>query len=131
MKHYIGKAKFELKNELGEKMIVGPDSFDDIPDSFQGDPTYKMAVAAGVIQPFITVKEGDKAQEKANAKGGRKATKPRTRAAPAVRKPRLKIRNGPHVLCGACCGCGFRHPNGHEPGIHQGNVSGDHAGLYC
>lgn len=71
MKHYIGKAKFELKNELGEKMIVGPDSFHDIPDSFQGDPTYKMAVAAGVIQPFITVKEGDKAQERANAKGGK------------------------------------------------------------
>lgn len=75
MKHYIGKAKFELKNELGEKMTVGPDSFDDIPDSFQGDPTYKMAVAAGVIQPFITVKEGDKAQEKANAKGGKKGDK--------------------------------------------------------
>lgn len=75
MKHYIGKAKFELKNELGEKMIVGPDSFHDIPDSFQGDPTYKMAVAAGVIQPFITVKEGDKAQEKANAKGGKKGDK--------------------------------------------------------
>lgn len=75
MKHYIGKAKFELKNELGEKMIVGPDSFHDIPESFHGDPTYRMGVAAGVIQPFFTTKEGDKAQEKANAKGGKKGDK--------------------------------------------------------
>ena len=75
MKHYVGKAKFELKNELGEKMIVGPDSFHDIPDSFRGDPTYQMGVAAGVIQPFITTKEGDKAQEKANTKDGKKGGK--------------------------------------------------------
>ena len=71
MKHYIGKAKFELKNELGEKMIVGPDSFHDIPESFHGDPTYRMGVDAGVIQPFFTTKEGDNAQKEANTKSGK------------------------------------------------------------
>lgn len=66
MKHYIGKAKFELKNESGEKMLVGPDEFKDIPDSFTGDPTYRMGVAAGLIQPFVTTKQGDAAQVKAH-----------------------------------------------------------------
>ena len=74
-KHYIGKAKFELKNELGEKMLVGPDEFVDIPDSFTGDPTYNMAMKAGLIQPFITTKQGDKAQRDANEKPGKKPPK--------------------------------------------------------
>lgn len=69
MRHYIGNAKFEIRNELGERMIVGPNMFMEIPDSFHGDPTYRMGVKAGLIQPFITTKQGDKAEEKANAKG--------------------------------------------------------------
>ena len=75
MKHYIGKAKFELKNELGKKMLVGPDEFADIPDSFTGDPTYLMAVNAGLIQPFITTKQGDKIEREANEKPGKKPSK--------------------------------------------------------
>ena len=75
MRHYVKNAKYMLKNSNGEKLIVGPMAFVDIPDSFTGDPTYRMAVSAGMIEPIISAKHGDKVEKEANEKPGKKNAK--------------------------------------------------------
>ena len=75
MRHYVKNAKYELKNESGERITVGPMAFVDIPDSFLGDPTYRMALSAGMIEPIISAKHGDKVEKDANEKPGKKTPK--------------------------------------------------------
>ena len=75
MRHYVKNAKYMLKNGEDEKMIVGPMAFVDIPESFFGDPTYRMAVSAGMIEPIISAKQGDKVEKEANEKPGKKNAK--------------------------------------------------------
>ena len=62
-KVFVGNAKYELTNESGENMIVGPNEFAEIPDSFTGDLTYRLAVQAGVIKPYVSMQEANKIEK--------------------------------------------------------------------
>lgn len=63
---YNHNRSYRLDALDGSSMIVRANSFADIPEKFTGCATYKMAVEAGEIEPFITAKEGDKIEEKAH-----------------------------------------------------------------
>lgn len=49
----------------GSVMFTKPNDVNEIEEKFTTDPTYKMAVASGALEPFKTEKE---AMQKANAK---------------------------------------------------------------
>ena len=91
LRHYVKNRKFLLRAAGCEPLTVGPNAFVDIPEAYQGDPTYLLAVKAGDIQPFTTAKQGAKIEEKAEAekkapKGG-KASKASKSGKAAESKP--------------------------------------------
>lgn len=55
---------FKLCALDGSTMFTKPNEVNEIPEKFTNDPTYKMAVKAGALEPFKTEKE---AQKKADA----------------------------------------------------------------
>ena len=65
---YCKNQTFLLVALDGSQMKTRPNDFNDIPEKFAADPTYKMAVAAGALEPFETAKQGDAIEKKANAK---------------------------------------------------------------
>lgn len=72
---------FLLTADDGTTMIVHPSLIQEIPDKFTGDITYKRAIAAGDLQLFETVKQGEALEKKANesandAKQNKKDGKP-------------------------------------------------------
>lgn len=71
VKVFNNKATFLLEAEGGKKMKLTPMGFFDVPEEFTGCPTFKMGVAAGVIQVFKTTKQGDKLEKDANAKSSK------------------------------------------------------------
>lgn len=65
-KVYAGpRSTFLLTASDGSTMLVRPNTFNDIPDKFTGDVTFRCAVASGDLKPFETVRQGDGAQRKA------------------------------------------------------------------
>ena len=72
-RHYVENQTFALFRPGDDKaLIVGPNGFFDIPEAYQGDPTYKLAVNAGAIKPFETAKDGEKIERAART--GQKKT---------------------------------------------------------
>ncbi|MBR1821498.1 MAG: hypothetical protein IJ769_07745 [Clostridia bacterium] len=55
---------FMLRALDGSTMFTKPNKVNEISEKFTNDPTYKMAVKAGALEPFKTEKE---AQKKADA----------------------------------------------------------------
>ena len=82
-KVFVGNAKYELTNESGENMIVGPNEFAEIPDSFTGDLTYRLAVQAGVIKPYVSMQEANKIEKTYKPE---KVENPKTKEKPAPKK---------------------------------------------
>ena len=51
---------FLLRALDGTSMTTKPNDFNEIPEKFTSDATFKMAVAAGALEVFKTSKQGDK-----------------------------------------------------------------------
>lgn len=68
MRAYCKNQTFLLTALDGSQMKTRPNDFNDIPEKFTSDPTFKMAVAAGALEPFETAKQGDAIEKNANAK---------------------------------------------------------------
>lgn len=50
----------------GSTMFTKPNDVNEIEEKFTVDPTYKMAVAAGALEPFKTDKQAQKKADKGN-----------------------------------------------------------------
>ena len=68
MRAYCKNQTFLLVALDGSQMKTRANDFNDIPDKFTTDPTFKMAVAAGALEPFETAREGEAIEKKANAR---------------------------------------------------------------
>ncbi|MBR2226776.1 MAG: hypothetical protein IJ893_02785 [Bacteroidales bacterium] len=68
MRAYCKNQTFLLVSLDGSQMKTRANDFNDIPDKFTIDPTFKMAVAAGALEPFETAREGEAIEKKANAR---------------------------------------------------------------
>ncbi|MBQ3476783.1 MAG: hypothetical protein IJH25_01265 [Clostridia bacterium] len=68
MRAYCKNQTFLLVALDGSQMKTRANDFNDIPDKFTIDPTFKMAVAAGALEPFETAREGEAIEKKANAR---------------------------------------------------------------
>lgn len=67
VKVYNGSnTTFLLIAEDGERKKVPFKAFAEIEDKFQGDMTYRMAIASGALSMFETTKQGDTAEKTAN-----------------------------------------------------------------
>ena len=73
MRAYCKNQTFLLVALDGSQMTTRPNDFNDIPEKFTADPTYKMAVAAGALEPFESAKQGDAIEEAARAPKRKKA----------------------------------------------------------
>lgn len=69
MRAYCKNQTFLLVALDGSQMKTRPNDFNDIPDKFTADPTFKMAVAAGALEPFETARQGEAIEKK--ARGGK------------------------------------------------------------
>ena len=72
---YCKAQTFLLTALDGASMLTKPNDFNEIDEKFTFDPTYKMAVKAGVLEVFETAKQGDKIEEA--AKGKKQTDKPK------------------------------------------------------
>ncbi|MBQ6123188.1 MAG: hypothetical protein IJI59_15820 [Clostridia bacterium] len=68
MRAYCKNQTFLLVALDGSQMTTRPNDFNEIPEKFTSDPTFKMAVAAGALEPFETVQQGDAIEKKANTR---------------------------------------------------------------
>lgn len=89
-KVFVGNAKYLLTDESGNTMTVGPNKFEQIPDAFTGDLTYKRAVHAGFITPYVSLKDGEKAEEAALTNPAKPGKANAAKAANGENKPKAK-----------------------------------------
>ena len=68
MRAYCKNQTFLLVAMDGSQMTTKANDFNEIPEKFTSDPTFKMAVAAGALEPFETARQGEAIEKKANAK---------------------------------------------------------------
>ena len=68
IKVYCGRATLLLFAPDGDRKTLKPLSFDEVDPKFTADPMWDMAVRAGTLQVFDTVKQGDKAERKVREK---------------------------------------------------------------
>lgn len=101
IKVFVGNAKYQLSDESGNTMTIGPNKFEQIPDAFAGDLTYRLAVQAGTITPYTTAKDGDKAAEAAAKKEADKAKKATEKAEKKADKPAKAAANSEELKDGA------------------------------
>ena len=73
MRAYCKNQTFLLVALDGSQMKTKPNDFNEIPDKFTVDPTFKMAVAAGALEPFETARQGEAIEKKARGGNGKKA----------------------------------------------------------
>lgn len=57
---------FMLRALDGSVMFTKPNDVNEIPEKFTNDPTYKMAVGSGALEPFKTDKQAQRMADKAN-----------------------------------------------------------------
>lgn len=82
VKVYNGSnTTFLLIAEDGERKKVPFKAFAEIEDKFQGDMTYRMAIASGALSMFETTKQGDTAEKTANKKNSSKSSKEKSEGA--------------------------------------------------
>lgn len=73
VKVYNGSnTTFLLIAEDGERKKIPFKAFAEIEDKFQGDMTYRMAIASGALSVFETAKQGDAAEKTASKKNSGK-----------------------------------------------------------
>lgn len=59
---------FEIKNVYGETMKLQPGKFYNVEDSYNGDPTLRLALSCNELQSFESTKQGDALEEAVQTK---------------------------------------------------------------
>lgn len=68
IKAYCKNQTFLLTALDGSQMVTKSNNFNQIDEKFKADPTFQMAVNAGALELFETVKQGDQVEKRANEK---------------------------------------------------------------